>query len=327
MLSRVVLGCSFAVGWLLALPSFAQEIGTPAAVDPRAAAISPFLDADAFMVVHLDLRQVDIRGAVDRITALAPPDAKEQVGQIRTMSAVGVQLRTQLVESGVVEVYAVATMGTGGEKPDAFIVVPVEKGKDIAAAKMAIEMIPGVKEEQLFVHNGHIIGGPPAIKDFVTKITPGKHPSLADAFRFSGTTAFQLIVMPNKKLAGAAKNLPGGIPGDLPKPEEVAEDMKAIVITANLPPKPALAIFGHAKDETAAKDAIAEVNKLLESEQAKEVLALPALAKLAPFLKPTQDGPRLRVVLTETNGGIEALSNAIKSGLEMLGPLALPAQP
>ena len=299
---------------------FAQEAGT---IDPRIVAVAPFLDADAFMVVHLDLKQLDIRGAVDRLANLAPEEAKEQVANVKTMAAVGVQLKNQLAEAGVAEVFVIATLGTGGEKPGAFAIVPVEKGKDVAAAKMAIEMIPGVKEEQLFIHNGYVVAGPPEIKEYVGKIKPATLAPLTDAFKYSGTTALQVIVLPNKKLAGIAKkNAPPGLPAELPTADEVAEDMKAIVITANLPPKPALAIFGHAKDEAAAKAAADEVKKLLDSDDAKGFLALPALEKLAPFLRPVQDGPRFKVVLTEANGGIEALTTALKVGAEMLAPLA-----
>jgi hypothetical protein len=95
-----------------------------------------------------------------------------------------------------------------------------------------------------------------------------------------------------------------------------ADEIEWIAVTANLPPKPALGLITNFSDEETATDALAELNKLLAHPAIAEVKQDPTTAKAIAALVPKRQGSQLRILISESNGGIQALTDGIRANLD-----------
>ncbi len=321
---RKTLCCLFVVLGMTPLAR-AEE---PVLVDPRVAAVAPYVNDKTFMVLHLNLRKLDLKTATDRFAALAPADAADQVGQAKAVVKIVEFARQNLIDSGAGDLYVIADGGEEpGAQPMAYLVVPVETGNDPQKVIATLSSMPGVDQDP-FVHKGNVLYGDPETKTYVDAIQPGDTTRFKNAFKFAGQTDIQVAIAPTPAMIEQAQaNVPAG--GDEAQ-QELAQAMRGFVLTANLPPKPALAFFLLMKDDASAKQVNDMLQEFLQSEQGQQIKAHPLGAKMVELLTPTLDGDKLRLVMTEQNGGIAKLTEGLKEGVALAkdalenGALALP---
>lgn len=299
---------------LLALslaPVTAQDL------DPRISGVAPFISKDTASLLHVDLREMDLKTAADRIKKLAPPGSDAILLQVNLFVPVVSGVRDQLVAAGAPDLYAFAAADPA--KPG-FAVLPLEAGKDPAAVVEILKGLPGADKAEIIVHNSAVVIGDPGIKDKVAAIEPGRAAEYSYCLKLAGKTNFQFVLLPNAEMFEEALKRAPGSEAAAPLIKEHVDKVRAVVITANLPPKSALAVFVKMKDEAIATEVMGKINEALAGDEAKMAAEHPIFGKLVTAATPKQDKELLKIVLTDTNGGIDALATAVKEGLSMLAP-------
>lgn len=281
----------------------------------RAATIAPFLDEQAFGVVHVDLARIDLTEARKYALAKLPAiQANEQEELTRNQENSTRYLKLWRT-SGVEEVFIVASLTDTPRRPP-FFVIPLKKEADaqrigeLFFPKAPAGAEPGGAADAPYgwaVIRGHLcLGHTDAIARLKT-MKPTEHPQLAQGFKVAGDTAVQLVLLQSGDTRRVLEETLARLPG--PLGEFSGKDLAAINFAAvgiNLPPKPAIKLEVHTTDETGAVRLHKLATTALASGKDDPVvkLAVPNYDELMTLLIPQQDGARLSLALTEDNDGI-----------------------
>lgn len=291
---------------------FAQDL------DPRIAAVKPFIAKNTASVIHVDLRKLDLKTAVDRLKKLAPPGTEAIQAQVNVFVPVVAGVRNQLIEAGASDIFAFASDEEGAA---GFSVLPLETGKDPEAVIGILKGLPGSEKAEMFAQGDAVVIGDPGLKEKIAAITPARAAEFSYCMKLAGATDFQFILLPTAGLADRTfARVPGGEAAGAAVKEH-ADKVRAVVLTANLPPRSALAIYVKMKDEATATEIMDKIKEGLAGEDAKAATDHPIFGKLVTAVTPKQEKEMLKIVLTEPNGGIDALANSVKEGLSLLAPL------
>lgn len=287
----------------------AQE--TPPA--KRVAAIEQFLDENTVAVVRLDLSRLDLKGGYERVVKQWEIPA-EQALQGKDALKVAEMVKQQLLAAGAREIFAILSSGGEDEEPFGFVVLPVAKGKDPAAVVEVIKSLPGVDVEPLVMEQAVVLCGPEN-RETIEELEADDRSEIAAAFASIGAADLQFAFFPNDDII---EKIQAATPGDEADDEvsKYSEEIEWIALTANLPPKPAFGLITNFSEEETAVDALAELNKLLAHPAIQEFKQDPVTAKAIAALMPKRQGSQLRILVSESNGGIQAVTEGIRANLD-----------
>jgi hypothetical protein len=294
--------------------ALAQDKSDPA---ERVALIAPFVDEKTFAIAHADLSRIDFSEAVKTFTAnILTPESDKEKSEMADGLKMANKMRGDLLQAGAVDWYFVFTLAgleKGGNTPG-FVVIPVKAGRN---AEKVSTLIGTLIPSKPMVIKGAVVLGPPEVEDWLKEAKLVSKPEFARGFAAAEDTAAQLVFVPTQAIRELRLGFPPAFPKDLAdRLTTLQTTVEWAALTANAPPKPALALTLQMKDAKSAvtvhDGAAAALEFLATTPFAKDFPNFEAIVKA---LTPKVNGSQLRIVLSESNGGI-------KTAYDALAPLA-----
>ena len=257
-MTRILLRRAFVLLFLCSGSSLhAADRQDPAAL---AAAVAPYLDDAALVVIHLDTTRLDLAPAVARVkemfTGMGTPQQRAAAiaDTDKTVAAVG-KWAADFNAAGARDCYAVVSMSGFPEFP-IYVVVPLPAGANAEAVGKLLEVgsAPGL-DAHASVRKDVVLWGRKAMTDRIAAMkAPSPRPDLAKAFEAAGDTAVQVAFVPSedarKVLAELAPDVPDGpFAGE---GQTVAKGIQWGVLGANLSPGVSFALTIQSPDAPAA---------------------------------------------------------------------------
>lgn len=284
--------------------------------------VAPFVDESTFALAHADLSRIDFSEAVKTFTAnLLTPESDKEKSDMTNGLKLANMMRESLLQAGAVDWYFVFTLAgleRGGNTPG-FVVIPIKAGGDAAKISALIGTLIPTKP---MVIKGAVVIGPPELEDWLKEIKPVSRPGFAKGFAAAGDTTAQVVFVPTKAIREFRLGLPPGFPKDLAEHLTTLQaNVEWAALTANAPPKPAVALTLQMKDaksaETVHAGAVSAFDFLATTPFAKDAPNFEAIVKA---LTPKVNGSQLRIVVSESNGAVktayEALAPAFRAARE-----------
>jgi hypothetical protein len=258
--------------------------------DDRARAITPFLDAQTYAVVRLDLTKVDAEGLVAALRDFGLIDE----GEVKALRAAAGPWLGAFGKAGGKELYYVFSLADGAQVP--FAVVPLGGGADAAVLAGLLNdalAAPGPREkvgEALFA-------GDKAALARVRGRKPAARPELRKALAAAGDRAVQAAFIPppqlGRLLEGAMPNLPAELGGASSKP--LTRGVEWAALGLDVTPAPAARLVVQAPDAASAKGVERALVTALKSLAAQA--EVPEAEKFAARLAPAQQADRIVLAL------------------------------
>jgi hypothetical protein len=287
----------------------------------RANTIAPFIDAQTFAVLHLDVSRVP----VDKVVALIGKlnlALEEEPGVRQQMEMV----HTAFTHAGGKDLYVVVSMADlpwGGP----FVVVPLAAGADQKALAKLFEGAGHFAAERI---GRALVVGPAATIARLKNIKPDPRPDLVKAFQAAGDTAAQAVLIPLKYTARVIEQMLPTLPpevGDGPS-SVLTQGLLWAAAGADVFPQPSLNLVIQSQDNQAAKALREKWVALLQfaGKQREVREKLPAFDKLAALVTPQVQGDRLTLTFDEENQGIASLISLLKGPIAEARAAAMRAQ-
>jgi prepilin-type processing-associated H-X9-DG protein len=297
---------------LLLLTSHARAAFDP---DARAAAVAPYLDEQAFGVIHIDLAKVHLAEARKLVISKLTMLPKEAPAQMEKEEAQATKWLAALTKAGAREIYVVLSLQDLPARPP-FMVVKSAADADHATIKSLIQLGP-----QRFANDevppadlsGEVIAGNLVLGHANTiarlkEQKPAAKPDLAQAFKVAGDTAVQAVLLQSDDTRRVLSETLPSLPGDLREysGKDLSKGIKYAAVGFDFPPKVALRVGIQSEDEASAanlqtliQDALALGGK---EESIKQLL--PRYDELVKAITPQRNGDRLSLMVNEDNGGV-----------------------
>lgn len=296
-MSRLIAGT---LSLLLVVPCLADDKKTDA--EPRAKAVTPFLDGQTIAVGHVDLTRVDVNAIAQKLSEYAKLKA-EEIAEPKKEVGEWVSAWTK---AGIRKLYVVVSLADIPGQPP-FVVVPLEEGAD---AKGIGDVLGGAKlfREYKFEKMGSaLVGGADRTLTRLKDLKPEVRPELVQAFAAAGDTAVLMLLIPSNENRKVVEEIMPQMPAELGGGPitTVTRGARWAALGVDLPPKLSLRGTIQATDGEAAKklrDVIARFYKLLGEEGSRNQKArnlIPGWDKLVEQLTPKVEGDQLVVSLEE----------------------------
>jgi hypothetical protein len=283
------------------------------APDRVAKIVAPLVDEQTVAVVHANLTAFDVAATIDILVRGLkwPEDVRDHL----QVQFAPIQVVTQgLPETVAVDTILVISISDLAHLPF-FLVVPLDKTTPAKAIALEArrEIGQGWRREVISEEIGDtLITGAPATIERLKKAKPVARPEIAAAFQAAELGGLQFAIVPSaamRKLAeGLLPKLPERLGGGPTK--SFTQGIVWAAVGLDLPPKAiAVRVVLQSTNAETATALEAEIRKLFaalgEFPQFKE--AVPEYDELSKRLVPMAGGDRLKLELTEANGGIDAL--------------------
>jgi hypothetical protein len=294
--------CLLAIIAITALPW-----ASPAA-DPTATAklVAPYIDADTFAVVHVNLGAIDVDAAAERFAKAAGVDMQEFAGARKHVGEALASFR----KAGANELFAVVSMADL-PFPGPFVLVP-RAGTNDAEVTRALGLLGSEVVEPI---DGVLFAGSKAARARLKTLKPSVRPDLAAAFTALAGDAFQVALVPGDDQRKIASELLPPLPAKLGggSAVDLVRGVRWAAFGVTMKPKLAARLVVHNSDAAGAKRLADIANRGLdwfgEDNATKEVL--PKFAALRPGLSPKVDGERVTFLLDESSPGVAAALTAM----------------
>jgi hypothetical protein len=283
----------------LALPqSRADGPGDGAAA---AKTIAPFLDEQAFAVVRIDLKSIDVDDLASKFAKLSQLP-NQQVSDARKHVR---DIVTQLTGAGVNVVYGVASLADL-PMPGPFLVATVTPGGNTAAVAKVFE---GLNMEGTLEKNGVVAAGPKTTIARLKTLKPSARTDLSAAFGAVPDATISVVLVPGadqrRVLEEMLPKLPkelGGGPGTI-----LSHGVRWAALGITTKPKLSVNLVVQSPDGQAAQTLRGVIAKGTEfvAQAAKEMQL--DLQALPPLLTPKVAGDRLTLHLGEDDEPVAKL--------------------
>jgi prepilin-type processing-associated H-X9-DG protein len=288
----------------------AEQPFDPAA---RAKAVAPFIDEQTVAVVHVDLVRTEIDPILNKLIELVPV-GRQDVERDRARIN---RLRDAFLKTGAKEVYVVASLADLPRRPP-FGIVPDAGSVDLDA--LSASLGPPAKGEAVERINGALFVGLREAFERVKTIKPDTRGELARAFEAAGDTATQVLFLPpaytRRVIRDMMPTLPqeiGGGPSTI-----LTEGLLWTAVGVDVKPEVSLRLVVQSQDKEAAAALRAkwiDVVRFLTAQEAARK-AVPDIEKAAASTIPNVEGDRLVLALSESEGGVRALSAVVTPPLD-----------
>jgi Protein of unknown function (DUF1559) len=298
-----------AITFVLAAP-----VPTEDAATLHAKVIAPYLDAQTYAVVRIDLTKPDADALATALGDFGVIDSAD----VKDLETEAFSWLAAFAKAGGKELYYVFTTADGPQRY--FAVVPVADGADVRALGTLLTDTlapPGPREKV----GGALIAGDKAILERLSKMKPVERPELAKAFAAAREGIVQAAVIPTpqtlRAVADGLPDLPREFGGTSTKP--LTHGIEWAALGLDLSPKLAMRLIIKSPDGRAAltlADALSKVIRALGGEQVKRV-PWPGLDKIANQLAPAVAADKIELKL-EDNETRTALAPVLRRGLELV---------
>ncbi len=312
--------CALCAFVLNPLTVAAQTTFDPAA---RAAAIAPLVNDQTIAVGHVDLERLDAAAIVALLGEVVPPGEPGLADQLSRLEQAIKAVKTAFRAGGMRELYAVVSLQELPKEPG-FFAAPLAAGTD---ARAAAELLKGLTRSPAgaVIGNLAVAGKPVTIARLKTmKATP--RPDLAKAFALAGDTAIQAIVSPTDDTRRVIREMLPRLPDEIGggSGAVLADGLRWVVVSANMPPKLSLGLTVQAQDEAAAAAlrglALGAIEKVREGAAAPGGAAKPAeresIEALLQLLTPQLKGNQLVISRFESQEDVERLARVVIPALQ-----------
>jgi hypothetical protein len=279
---------------LLATSTLADE---KADGEKLARLITPYVDDQAFAILHVDLEKFDIGPIFDQMKKFGAPD--------RELTALHLTVKTiaaQMAKDNLKQVFVVVSLA---DMPDSLplFVIPAGADADDKALRMLLALLDAGGSVKMEKRDGAILIGPRRVLRRVEGLKPTKQPELARAFASTGDATGRLVVFANATMRKAVEELVPTLPKEVGSPPitTITRGLLWIAVGVNVAPKMELRFTFQGSDESAAK----ELRKVFESMFRtiglnKEVRkAYPDYDRMTAALLPRVQGDRLSATVKE----------------------------
>jgi hypothetical protein len=274
---------------------FAAPVPNEDAAAVRAKVVAPFLDAQTYAVVRVDLTKTDADALVAALGDFGLIDA----GEVKDLKTEAARFFGAFTKAGGKELYYVLSLA---DAPHGyFAVVPLGEGADAAAlGKLLNDTLapPGPREKV----GGVLVAGDKATLERLSKKKQPERPELVKALTAAGDGAVQIAFIPSPEtLRGISDNL-AYLPklfGGLAKP--LSQGVEWAALGVDVSPKLAVRVTVKSPGADTAQalaNALPNVVRSIGDAQDKRD-ALPALDKIADQLAPTVAGDRIDLKLED----------------------------
>ena len=303
-----------------------QQQGQPADVETRH--LAPFTGSDTIAVGHVDLSKVDLKSAeqwvLGVVRAAQMPAGEQRAIASRISGGVGVAQPwiAELKKAGADRMYVVVNQitnpqpgqagqaGASQQSSSLAVIVPVDPADDAQAiAKMLQpsddQQVPVYEKARTEVmHDAVVLANEQALKRLRDGIA-GEAAPLIDALRSVGGASTQIAYRPTGRLEQVLHMFSSAMPEAVREPVgqlQIEQNVEWAALGLDLPRTQAAKLVIDAKSAEAAQRLLAQVNGILDALQQQKQAAgagsEPQLASNVQLLKPTVEGDRLHVTLS-----------------------------
>lgn len=266
--------------------------------------LAPFLDAQTVAVAHLDIRQVEVKAAIDFLAGKLPADLVSPQQKAEAV-AKGTEIREQFLSLGFTNAYLVVSLADLPQSGP-FAVFPMERTAKPEAFQELLRSL-GHRTRAEVIHDAMVVG-PDATLARIRENKPTARPDLAKALLAAGDAALRLAVSPSDDTRRGLRETLPPLPEELggQSGAELTDSFQWLAAGANPPPNLSLKVTLQAKDAGAAQQLQTTVGRTLELLAKNEQVQreFPPIKGLTPLLLPKVQESRLVLKIDEQEGNL-----------------------